>query len=33
VPLVAALAVLTELRVLERIVQQQADERRRARGE
>jgi hypothetical protein len=33
VPLVAALAVLTELRVLERIIQQQADERRRARGQ
>lgn len=33
VPLVAALAVLTELRVLERIIQQQADERRRARDE
>jgi hypothetical protein len=33
VPLVAVVAVLTELRVLERIIQQQADERRRARGE
>jgi N-glycosylase/DNA lyase len=33
IPLVAAVALLTEVRTLERLIQQQADERRQARGE
>ncbi len=33
IPLVASIALLTEVRTLERLIQLQADERRRARGE